>query len=60
MLVQHLLGHRSPETTREKYLEPARDVEIDLMVNGDDGIGTRDEVLAFIAGRSSRVQARAS
>ena len=60
VLVQHLLGHRSPETTRETYLEPARDVEIDLMVNGDDGIGTRDEVLAFISGRSSRVQARAS
>ena len=59
-LVQHLLGHRRPQTTLDYYLEPARDVEIDLVVNGDDGIGTRDEVLAFIAGRSSRVQARGS
>ena len=56
VLVQHLLGHRSPETTRDIYLEPAREVEIDLMVEGDDGIGTRDEVLAFVAGRSPRVQ----
>ena len=57
--VQHLLGHRSPETTRNIYLQPAREVEIDEMVNGDDGINTRDEVLAYIARRSRRVQTRA-
>ena len=54
--VQHLLGHRSLETTRNIYLEPLREVDLDRMVDGDDGIGTRDEILAFIARRSPRVQ----
>ena len=54
--VQTLLGHRSPQTTRHTYLEPAREVDIELMLAGDDGIGTRDEILALVAERSPRVQ----
>ena len=54
--VRLLLGHRSVETTRNIYLQPALEVELDLMVDGDDGIGTRDEMLAFVARRSPRVQ----
>ena len=53
--VQHLLGHRSPETTRNIYLEPAIEVDIELMLEGDDGIGSR-EVLARLEANSPRVQ----
>ena len=53
--VQHLLGHRSPETTRNIYLLPAIEVDIELMLEGDDGIGSR-EVLARLDASSPRVQ----
>lgn len=56
VLVQHLLGHRSPETTRDIYLAPTRDLDIELFLAGDDGIGSHDELLALVAESSPRVQ----
>lgn len=55
VLVQHLLGHRSPETTRDTYLAPTRDLDIELFLAGDDGIGSH-ELLALVGARSPRVQ----
>ena len=37
VMVQQLLGHRSPETTRDIYLAPTRDLDIELFLR-DDGI----------------------
>jgi integrase len=35
VLVQTLLGHRSPETTREIYLEPVSGLQVELFLNDD-------------------------
>ena len=43
VLVQTLLGHRSPETTREIYLEPVSGLQVELFLN-DDSV---HEELAF-------------
>ena len=56
MRVQHLLGHRGPETTRNTYLEPTRDLDPELFLMGDDGIVSPDDVLALVAANSPRVQ----
>ena len=37
VLVQTLLGHRSPETTRSIYLEPVSGLQVELFLN-DDGV----------------------
>ena len=55
VMVQHLLGHRSPETTRDIYLAPTRDLDIELFLR-DDGIGSHNDLLALVAARSPRVQ----
>ena len=54
--VQHLLGHRSLETTRNTYLTPTRDLDPEQFLTGDDGIVSRDEALALVAANSPRVQ----
>lgn len=35
VLVQTLLGHASPETTRSIYLEPVNGLQVELFLNGD-------------------------
>ena len=55
-MVQHLLGHRNIETTRQTYLEPAQDLTIDVLLRGlDDKELAANVVLALIAERSDRV-----
>lgn len=36
VLVQTLLGHASPETTRNIYLEPVSGLQVDLFLNDDE------------------------
>lgn len=36
VLVQTLLGHTNPETTRAIYLEPVNGLQVELFINGDD------------------------
>ena len=56
--VQRLLGHRSSETTRETYLEPAQDVPIDLFLTSELEIGSPQELMDIIAESSPRVQGK--
>ena len=57
VMVQMLLGHRSSETTRRIYLEPAQGLQIDLFLRGDDGaIASPDDLLAVMAQTSDRVK----
>ena len=37
VIVQTLLGHSNPETTKEIYLEPARGLTVELFLNDLDG-----------------------
>lgn len=48
-MVKELLGHRSIDTTRDIYLEPATGLQLDLLLNGDD----QDDLL--VAGILSRL-----
>jgi hypothetical protein len=42
VLVQTLLGHAGPETTRDTYLEPVSGLQVELFLNGD---AIRDDIL---------------
>lgn len=42
-LVQTLLGHTNPQTTRDIYLEPVSGLQVDLFLNGDQA-GDDDDV----------------
>ena len=53
--VQSLLGHRSSETTREIYLEPAKHIPVDLFVPGEAKIRSPQELMDIIVEGSSQV-----
>ena len=56
ILVQTLLGHRSPEVTRDTYLEPVKGIQIDLFLNDSiDEEKTIDNLLSKIASDSGLV-----
>jgi len=44
-LVQTLLGHTNPQTTRDIYLEPVSGLQVDLFLNGDQA-GDGDDAFA--------------
>lgn len=49
-LVQTLLGHRSPEVTRDTYLEPVKTLQVDLFLNDRIEVDLSiDELLTKIA-----------
>ena len=52
-----LLGHRSSETTRQIYLEPAQGLQIDLFLRDEDGeVASPGEMLSWVASTSDQVQ----
>ena len=54
--VQMLLGHRSSETTRQIYLEPAQGLQIDLFLRDEDGeVASSREMLSWIASTFDQV-----
>lgn len=56
ILVQTLLGHRSPEVTRNTYLEPVKGLQVDLFLNDSSGdCSTIDTLLAKIVSESPLV-----
>lgn len=56
ILVQTLLGHRSPEVTRNTYLEPVKGLQVDLFLNDSNGdCSTIDTLLAKIVSESPLV-----
>ena len=53
VLVQTLLGHTSPETTRNIYLEPVSGLQVDLFLNDDElqeDIAFSTTVTKYLAG----------
>lgn len=57
VLVQTMLGHRSPVTTREIYLEPVTGLQVDLFINDYiDEDAPIDSLLTRIAEASHRVK----
>ena len=51
------LGHRSSETTRQIYQEPAHGLQIDLFLGGEDNeVASPREMLSWIASTSDQVQ----
>lgn len=56
VLVQNLLGHSSPEITKNVYLEPVKGVQVDLLFSEDDSnYLSVDEMLRKIASESNMV-----
>lgn len=53
--VQTLLGHRSRDTTEAIYLEPAKGLEVELFLNGDEDHESASVLLSRIAQASDRV-----
>lgn len=47
-LVQTLLGHTNPQTTRDIYLEPVSGLHVDLFLNAGDAEGTEPEFTDFV------------
>jgi len=47
-LVQTLLGHTNPQTTRDIYLEPVSGLQVDLFLNGDQPGGGDDAFGDFV------------
>jgi len=47
-LVQTLLGHTNPQTTRDIYLEPVSGLQVDLFLNGDGAAGGDDAFTDFV------------
>jgi integrase len=57
VLVQTMLGHRSPETTRDTYLEPVKGLQVDHFLNdSNDDDFPIDALLSRIAEASPRVK----
>jgi len=57
VLVQILLGHRSPNTIRDIYLEPVTGLQIDLFLHGQvDDEGSAESLLTCISELSCRVK----
>ncbi|MFF8934753.1 hypothetical protein ACF08O_08510 [Streptomyces paradoxus] len=53
-MVKDLLGHRSEVTTREIYLEPARGLQIESLLNDDDN-PSNSELFADLARRTGLI-----
>lgn len=47
-LVQTLLGHTNPQTTRDIYLEPVSGLQVDLFLNAEDSAGSEQEFTDFV------------
>ncbi len=47
-LVQTLLGHTNPQTTRDVYLEPVSGLQVDLFLNAEDSAGSEQEFTDFV------------
>lgn len=47
-LVQTLLGHTNPQTTRDIYLEPVSGLQVDLFLNSEDSTGGEQEFTDFV------------
>ncbi|QTE25464.1 site-specific integrase [Propioniciclava sp. MC1595] len=47
-LVQTLLGHTNPQTTRDIYLEPVSGLQVDLFLNGDQAGASDDAFADFV------------
>jgi len=47
-LVQTLLGHTNPQTTRDIYLEPVSGLQVDLFLNADDSATGEQEFTDFV------------
>lgn len=47
-LVQTLLGHTNPQTTRDIYLEPVSGLQVDLFLNAEDSTGREQEFTDFV------------
>lgn len=47
-LVQTLLGHTSPQTTRDIYLEPVSGLQVDLFLNADESTRSEQEFTDFV------------
>ena len=53
--VQTLLGHRSRDTTEAIYLEPAKGLQIELFLSGDEDREAASALLSRVAAASDRV-----
>ena len=47
-LVQTLLGHTNPQTTRDIYLEPVSGLQVDLFLNAEDSTKSEQEFTDFV------------
>lgn len=47
-LVQTLLGHTNPQTTRDIYLEPVSGLQVDLFLDADESAGSEQEFTDFV------------
>lgn len=47
-LVQTLLGHTNPQTTRDIYLEPVSGLQVDLFLNSEESTGGEQEFTDFV------------
>ena len=47
-LVQTLLGHTNPQTTRDVYLEPVSGLQVDLFLNAEDSTRSEQEFNDFV------------
>ncbi len=47
-LVQTLLGHTNPQTTRDIYLEPVSGLQVDLFLNAEDSTRSEQEFTDFV------------